>query len=352
LDNATYTAFGSTLDMKYKLTIFVGNRFGLFNFATQALGGYVDFDWFSTEKVFTESTYFDGSFKGFSEESLTLTNLTTESTNLSLVTGSARSFSLKAVYKDGHTEDVTSSATILNSNPNVVTVKNGQLLAKENGTATLTVQYQGAMGDPITLVINVNSTYFPLTSGLFNPSIYSTGTFNETTKIWRTGQWGFGGWTYSSGIDLSMWKYLVLKLSSVQSAGASFRLFDQNSYWTGAAEYTVGSNLRTVVNLQTMVRAGTTTKVDPSHLYIIGLWSNGGIDIKLSSVYVTNNSDFSPPTALEHVTVTFDENELVDVYTIMGVKLRNQVVRKEATNGLPKGLYLVGRQKVMVAGNQ
>ncbi len=350
LDNVTYTAFGTVLDMKYKLTIFVGNRFGLFNFATQALGGCVDFDWFSTEKDFTEAQYFDGSFKGFSEEALTLTELRTESKNLNLLTGSARSFSLTAVYKDGHTEDVTTSATIANSNPTAITVKNGQLLAKENGSATLTVQYQGAMGEPITLLINVNSTYFPLATGLFNPSIYSTGTFNETTKVLRTGQWGFGGWSYSSGINLSAWKYIVLKLSTVQSVGASFRLFDENNYWTGAAEYDVGSNLRTVVNLQTMVRKGTTTKVDPSHLYIVGLWSTGGGDIKIESVYVTNNNDYSPPTALEGVRVVFDENELVDVHNLMGVRLRSKVLRKDATYGLPSGFYLVGRQKVMVSG--
>jgi hypothetical protein len=85
-------------------------------------------------------------------------------------------------------------------------------------------------------------------------------------------------------------------------------------------------------------------------LYIVGLWSYGGGDIKISSVYVTNNSNYSPPTALEKVAVTFDENELVDVYSLMGVRIRSKVVRKEATNGLPAGLYLVGRQKVMVSG--
>lgn len=352
LDNVTYTPLGTALDMKFKLTVFVGNRFGLFNYATQALGGYVDFDWFSTEKDFTEDRFFDGSFKGFSEEALTLTELKTESTNLNLLTGSARSFSLTAVYMDGHTEDVTYSATIDNSNPDAISVKNGQLLAKANGSATLIVQYQGAMGEPLTLQIKVNSTYFPLSTGLFNPSIFGTGTFNETTKVLRTGQWGFGGWIYSSGIDLSAWKYLVLKLNAVQNAGAILKVYDENSYWASAAEYSVGSKLLTVVNLQTMVRKGTATKVVPSHLYIIGLWSTGGIDIKLSSMYVTNNTDGSPPTALEHVAVTFDENELVDVYTIMGVKLRSMVVRKDATNGLPKGLYFVGRQKVMVSGSR
>jgi beta-xylosidase len=349
LDNVTYTAFGTTLDMKYKLTIFVGNRFGLFNFATQAMGGYVDFDWFSTEKDFTENQFFDGSFKGYSEDALTLTELKTESTNLSLLTGSSKSFTLTAIYRDGHTEDATYSAIIDNTNPNAITVKNGQLLAKANGSATLTAHYQGVLGEPKTLQITVNSTYFPMMSGLLNPSIYGTGSYVESTKTLRTSQYGFGGWAYSSGIDLSAWKYLVLNLSTTQSAGAVLKLYDENNYWTTAAEYTVGSNLRTVVNLQTMVRNGTSTKVVPSHIYIIGLWSYGGSDIKLSSMYITNNSDFSPPTALEHVAVTFDENDLVDVYTLLGVRLRSKVVRKEATNGLPSGLYLVGRQKVMVA---
>jgi hypothetical protein len=277
-----------------------------------------------------------------------LTALKTESTNLSLLTGSAKSFTLTAVYKDGHTEDATFSATIENSNPDVVTVKNGQLISKANGTATLTVRYQGAMGEPISLQIAVNSTYFPMTTGLLNPSIYGTGTFNETTKTLRTGQYGFGGWSYSSGINLSAWKYLVVKLSAAQSAGASLRLFDENSYWSNPADYVVGSNLRTVVNLQSMTRLNTGTKVDPSHLYIIGFWSYGGNDIKLSSVYVTNNNDYSPPTDLKKTVILYDENELVDVHTIMGVRIRSQVVRKEATNGLPAGMYLVGRQKVMV----
>lgn len=349
LDNATYTELGSTLDMKYKLTVFVGNRFGLFNFATHALGGFVDFDWFSTEKEYSEDKFYDGSFKGYSEEALTLMELKTESTNLNLLTGSAKSFTLTAIYKDGHSEDATFSAIIENSNPDVITVKNGQLLAKTNGSAILTVRYQGALGEPITLNININSTYFPMTSGLLNPSIYGTGTFTEATKTLRTSQYGFGGWSYSSGINLSSWKYLVLKLSSAQSAGAVLKLYDENNYWTTPAEYSVGSNLQVVVNLQTMVRGTSTTKVDPSHLYIIGLWSYGGSDIKLSSMYVTNNSNFTPPTALKQVSENFDENDLVDVHTIMGQRLKSNVLRKDATNGLPVGMYLVGRQKVVIS---
>jgi beta-xylosidase len=45
-DNKTFTRLGNELTMKFSLTMFTGNKFCLFNYATKELGGYVDFDWF------------------------------------------------------------------------------------------------------------------------------------------------------------------------------------------------------------------------------------------------------------------------------------------------------------------
>jgi beta-xylosidase len=47
LDNGTFIKLGNELAMQFSLTIFTGNKFCLFNYATIATGGYVDFDWFS-----------------------------------------------------------------------------------------------------------------------------------------------------------------------------------------------------------------------------------------------------------------------------------------------------------------
>jgi beta-xylosidase len=46
IDNKTFTSLGNELSMKFSLKIFTGNKFCLFNYATQEAGGYVDFDWF------------------------------------------------------------------------------------------------------------------------------------------------------------------------------------------------------------------------------------------------------------------------------------------------------------------
>lgn len=44
-DNKTFTPLGDTLKMRFALTVFTGNKVCLFNYATRAPGGYVDFDW-------------------------------------------------------------------------------------------------------------------------------------------------------------------------------------------------------------------------------------------------------------------------------------------------------------------
>jgi len=46
LDNQSFTKLAIELSMQFNLSIFTGNKFCLFNYATKATGGFVDFDWF------------------------------------------------------------------------------------------------------------------------------------------------------------------------------------------------------------------------------------------------------------------------------------------------------------------
>lgn len=49
-EGKSWNVLGSTLQMFYTLSHFMGYRFALFNFATKKAGGYVDFDYFRTGK--------------------------------------------------------------------------------------------------------------------------------------------------------------------------------------------------------------------------------------------------------------------------------------------------------------
>ena len=46
LDGKSWAKIGDQLKMSYTLPHFMGYRFGLFNYATENPGGYVDFDYF------------------------------------------------------------------------------------------------------------------------------------------------------------------------------------------------------------------------------------------------------------------------------------------------------------------
>lgn len=347
LDNKTYTQFGTDLNMQYNLSIFTGNKFCIFNFATVQTGGYVDVDWFSTEKEFSEDTFYDNSFTGYSTDALTLDSLEIGGGNaLELLTGSASSLTIDAIYADGHKEDVSTGATYTNPHPEIAKIVNGQIISEADGVDTITISYQDVLGGRKYAALCVTSSTFPLKNALFNPSIYTQGTFNESTHTLVTGQYGFGGWTYSTGVNLSGYKYLIAKLGADNNSGVSFRLFDENNYWSDAAEYDFGNSRQVVVDLANAHKTNSGAALDPSHIYIAGFWSYGNSPIVIDSVFLSNSYSATP------ISVVPDDkpngNDIVDVYTIMGIRIRSQVKRSQATIGLPNGLYIVGRKKCLV----
>ena len=147
--------------------------------------------------------------------------------------------------------------------------------------------------------------FFPGTKSNFSPNIWEKGsmTFNaDGSRTIVTGQYGFGGWRFPDGLDLSSWKYLVVKLVQAPTSGGwSLRLFDENNYWGGADSENAVNSATTVVDLHSMHRPNSSVKVDPKHIYILGFWSYGGAQLQISKIYLTNNDDYSDPTGVECV---------------------------------------------------
>ncbi|HEV7331295.1 MAG TPA: glycoside hydrolase 43 family protein [Flavisolibacter sp.] len=54
LDGTSWTPIGSPLKMAYTIPHFMGYRFGLFNYATKNVGGFVDFDYFRVQNETTQ----------------------------------------------------------------------------------------------------------------------------------------------------------------------------------------------------------------------------------------------------------------------------------------------------------
>lgn len=263
-----------------------------------------------------------------------------EGSSVTMLTGSVYPLTLTAVYADGCRRDVSMLARFTSSSPEAVkSVNAGNLQAMADGCATVTAEYQGCEAS-----IDVTATTFPFVTGIFNPSIWENGTFDESTRTVVTGQYGFAGWMYSSGVDMSAYKYCVAVLGSDNTVQVSFRLFDLDNYWSDCSVNDFGNSKVVAVNLKSL-KSDKGRAMDASHIYIAGFWSLGGKPFVVDRVYLTNSDDY-----MSEIDFLADDaaDEPVDVFTVTGVAVRRGVMRQEAVAGLPAGIYIVGNEKVMV----
>lgn len=205
---------------------------------------------------------------------------------IEILTGSDRFLVIKAIYADGSKRMITDKAIYTSADPLTVKVEtNGRLVALKEGISKVSVSYTPQRGSSKTINLTVYATTFSLTNENFNPSIWEKGTFDENTKTLITGKYGFGGWQYSNGIDLSGYTRLIAEIGNDNDCSASFRLFDVNNYWSEPAVYDFGNSRRVVVDLINMHNKNQ-NKLDPSHLYIIGFWTLGGKPLVIERVYL------------------------------------------------------------------
>ena len=198
--------------------------------------------------------------------------------------GDSRSLVVKARYADGSVEAVTAKALMELSDEQVAALENGKIVALKEGSTRLTVTYTSQADVTRTLEVEVKViTPFPLTEAMFDPSIWEEGTFDESTRTLVTGQYGFGGWQYAEGLDLSGFKTITVELGNDNSSQVSFRLFDKNNYWSEPAMYDFGNSRKIVVDLHDM-KDKNGNVISPDHLYIIGFWSLGGKPIIIDKI--------------------------------------------------------------------
>ena len=354
LDNVNYQPIGGETSLSFSLTVFVGARFGLFCYATQDDSeGYADFDWFSTEADYDESYFFPDTFEGYSREMITAESLVMGQEEMEIMAGSYTPIDLKAVFLDGHTEDVAAKAQYTCNVDNFISVTRGRITASREGTVTVEATYKDPLGNVLTKTFTVQSTFFPFGKDYIT-SLFADGSYTEKTRIFKPGQWGQMGWQYTNGVDWSDYKYLVIKLKRIQTCDAHLNIFTENSIWSNCcatpSSGSFGSQKEIVLNLQEATYTSgdrTGEPLDLHNIHICCFWGNGNGTIAVKQMYLTNNDDYSPidPVAIEVAEAT---PKMVDVYSIDGVCLRRNVDARQALQGLPRGLYIAGGKKYQV----
>lgn len=328
-DNVAFLPVGEEMTMRYTLDIFTGNRFGLFNYATEERGGYVDVDWFSTEPEYSEERFYaEGTLATFTEDDLAMSRLEVGAPEKELLLAGKEALDVTAVFRSGRMDNVSALCRYEISRPDVIKIEDGNITGLMEGTSAVTASYTDFMGHTLSADFTVTVSAFPLTSAGFNPSIYAAGTFVESTGAFTAGQYGFGGWQYASGLDLSAYKYVVVRLDRSASCSPSFRLFDSTNYWSTPYMYDMGTKKEAVIDLKNMKKSDG-TYCDASHIYIAGFWTLGGSPIYIKDVFLSN--DGKTPVHIEPVAGSAARVVSEEYYSLSGQK----------TNSLRRGVNIV-----------
>ena len=258
-----------------------------------------------------------------------------------ILTGSSKGAALIADRGIGVDFNISGEIEVNISDPDVLSWDGSSFTALRPGNATCEINYT-LDGKSDKKILNFVSTPFPLLNGYMNPCIWEKGTFDEQTGEITTGPYGFAGWTYGSGLDLSDYNYLICEVEN-PGGGLSLRLFDTNNYWSDPAIYDFGYSTRLVIDLKKMRSNNIKAVVDPSHLYIVGFWTTGGHKFKVKKIFPSNDRN---DTAVD--AISSELSDFVDVYNMQGVAVRRHIEASEAALGLPSGIYIINGKKIFI----
>ncbi|MCH4147627.1 MAG: hypothetical protein LKG25_04865 [Prevotella sp.] len=193
-----------------------------------------------------------------------------------------------------------------------------------------------------------DESYFPLTQTGFNIGIWnpdSKNTYDATTKTLVTGPYCVAGWEYSPAIDLSSYDNLVVELAAKQTCGTQIRVWD-GGFWDSCAEFEFGDNTTLTVDLKNMKKGDNHdgNLVNTANITRVGFWSFGSSPIVISKAYLTKTTT----TGIKTIQNTGNSSENVNVFNLSGVRVRANVSRSSALNGLAKGVYILEGKKVVV----
>ena len=345
LDNKTWKSLGGETSQSFNLSVFVGSRFGLFCYATQAKGGYADFDWFTTENDFNEEEIFPAEFAAPTEAMFEVKTLIQSPTTLETMIGEKAVPALKATYADKHTEIVNDYATFVPEEAGIVEFYDGQMLGVGQGSTTVNASYTDVLGNTVEKSFVAKSGFFPFDNKYVRNDFVGSGTYknNSTSAVFKfTKANSEMGWHYSANVDMTGYKYLVIELMSKQTAGANVNIYtSENLKGACYSSPQFGNAMEIVIDLDTCKYTSTTNKGKALNRKTVRMVTFKGTEtgklLTIKNMFLSNDSKYDT-TGI--ITLTNDQREeRQGVFDLQG--------RRMARPTKP-GFYIINGRKVII----
>lgn len=271
-------------------------------------------------------------------------NMDMPNKDLEVQIGKGQKLELMATFEDGHTEDVAYMAKYEIENTEVADIKDGEVRGLSQGCTEVKAIYTDPVGKVSSLSFTLNSTCFPFSEEFIETALFGNGTYREAARAFFLGENGQMGWKYTYGLDMSGYKYLVLKLDKVQKVGACIMLYTENNIWSDCCQYPVGEEVLVAVPLHDITYTSGELQgepVDVSHVMIVALYAGQGGVIDVADMYLTNNEDYSSDAVSVFSVKSKTSKADGIVYDLSGVRMNG-------TDNLPKGIYIKDGKKFVV----
>ena len=354
-DNRRWKSLGSETSQSFNLSVFVGARFGLFCQATKKKGGYADFDWFTTESEYNEEELCPATFSEPNENMYTATKLAvpTNQKTVETLIGERCIPVITATYADKHSEIVNSFTDFTAEDDSIVDFMNGQMIGTGQGKTKVTANYTDLYGNSFTTSFTAISSYFPLDYAHVRNNVVGTGTYKRNSN---SGSFTFAdtsnqmGWVYDNPVDMSGYRFLVVQLTAKQSAKAQVNLYISDKTSGACTSVPLATDAtETVIDLSQATYTSKTSNGKPLATEKIRMVTfSAGVankTLNIKEFFLTNDPKYD---AIRDVSLRPSADAPVNVYTLHGQLLRQHVTPRQATQGLPAGIYVVGGRKVIV----
>lgn len=134
---------------------------------------------------------------------------------------------------------------------------------------------------------------FPFDTKYVNPSIYQSGTYilKSGMACITTAKDGFGGWVYDKPLDISNYKYLVIRFRTASKCTPILKIFDKQDYLgKNHYEYKVGTSKEVKIDLHDL-KALDGSIVNPANIRMVGFSSQGGSAMYINEMFLSNDGE-------------------------------------------------------------
>lgn len=257
---------------------------------------------------------------------------------MSISLGKKATFTANAVFKDGHSLDITKLVKFYSSNSGIIKVNGDSVISVASGTANVKASYKGTMGNAVIGLL-------PVTVNYQNP-------YQKNEAEDYTSQSGIQCETLSS-TDKNV--AYIENTDWVQYNGMDFGSTGAGKFTVYAATANSGGSIKiyaggTLVGTCAITNTGSWTTWKPFSCNVDNITGVKNIRLLFSgaSGYLYNiNSWFFTKTTTGINAISMD-TEKVDVYTIDGVRIKRDAHSENWKQGLKSGVYIVGDKKVEI----